>query len=339
MIVLAYTMSFPAYLRHMLIRAKHHALAITLLCISSYGNAQSYPAKTVRLIVPFPTGGGTDAMARFAAQKLTVALGRQFVVDNRAGAGGAIGAELAAKSAPDGYTLLQAGVATHAVLPHLKKNLPYDPLKDFDAVCLMATAPAMLAVHPSLPVRNLREFLALARARPGQIDYAFSGHGSSAHLSAELFKSLSKSPLVGVPYKGVGPGLNDVLAGQVQVIFNAAGALLPHVKSGRLRALGIGSTQRIAVMAELPTIAEAGVPGYQAGSWYGFVAPAGTPRNIIALLNKETVAAIRSADLTAKLIADASLPIASTAEEFGAHIRDEHARIGKVIREARISLE
>ena len=217
MIVLAYTMSFPAYLRHMLIRAKHHALAITLLCISSYGNAQSYPAKTVRLIVPFPTGGGTDAMARFAAQKLTVALGRQFVVDNRAGAGGAIGAELAAKSAPDGYTLLQAGVATHAVLPHLKKNLPYDPLKDFDAVCLMATAPAMLAVHPSLPVRNLREF--------------------------------------------------------------------------------------------------------------------------ITLLNKETVAAIKSDDLTAKLIADASLPIAGTAEEFGAHIRDEHARIGKVIREARISLE
>jgi tripartite-type tricarboxylate transporter receptor subunit TctC len=301
--------------------------------------AQSYPAKPVRIIVPFPAGGGTDTMARFAAQKLTGALNRQFVVDNRAGAGGAIGAELAARAAPDGYTLLQAGVATHAVLPHLKRGLPYDALKDFDAVCLIATAPALLAVHPSLPVRSVREFVALAHARPGQIDYAFSGHGSSAHLSAELFKSLSQTKLNGVPYKGGAPGLNDVLAGQVQVIFNAAGALLPHAKGGRLRALGVGSLQRVDALPNVPPIHDAGVPGYQAGSWYGIVAPAGTPRPILNLLNREIVAAIKTPEIASRLAADASLLIASTPDAFTAHIRDEHARIGKLIRDARIAVE
>jgi tripartite-type tricarboxylate transporter receptor subunit TctC len=306
---------------------------------SSTGSGPAWPAKPVRIIVAFAPGGGNDVVARLVAQKLTGAFNRQFVVDNRPGAGGAIGTELAAKSPPDGYTLFLAGVATHAVYPNLQKNVPYDAIKDFDAICLMATAPTLLAVHPTLPARNVKEFIALARAKPGQLDYASSGHGSAAQLSAELFKSMTKINIQHVPYKGIGVGLNDLLSGQVQVIFNAAAALLPHTRSGRLRALGVGSTQRVAAIPDVPTISESGVPGYQSGSWYGFVAPAGTPRAIITSLNRETVAAIKSADITAKLVAEAALPIASTPEEFTAHIKDEFARVAKVIRDARITGE
>lgn len=298
-----------------------------------------YPAKPVRLIVGFVPGGGNDVIARLVAQKLSVAFGRQFVVDNRPGAGGVIGAELAAKAPPDGYTLFLAGVATHAVNPNLQKSLPYDPVRDFEAVCLMATAPALLAVHPSLPARSVKEFVALARARPGQLDYASSGHGSAAQLAAELFKSMTKTQIQHVPYKGIGLGMNDLLSGQVQVIFNAAAALLPHTRSGRLRALGIGSSKRVSALPEIPTIHESGVPGYDAGSWYGIVAPAATPRGIVDSLNRETVAAMRSPEISAKLATEAVLVIASTPAEFGAHIREEHARIGKVVREARITLE
>lgn len=309
------------------------------LCLCSATQAQNYPAKPVRIIVAFAPGGGNDVVARLVAQKLTGAFNRQFVVDNRPGAGGAIGTELAARSAPDGYTIFLAGVATHAVYPNLQKNVPYDAIKDFDAVCLMATAPTLLAVHPTLPARNVKEFIALARAKPGQLDYASSGHGSAAQLSAELFKSMTKTSIQHVPYKGIGVGLNDLLAGQVQVIFNAAAALLPHTRSGRLRALGVGSTQRVAAIPDVPTIGESGVPGYQSGSWYGFVVPVGTPRAIINGLNRETVAAIKAPDIAAKLAADATLPIASTPEEFNAHIRDEFTRIGRVIREAKISAD
>lgn len=298
---------------------------------------QGYPAKPVRIIVAFSAGGGNDVIARLVAQKLTAAYNRPFVVENRPGAGGAIAGETAAKAPADGYTLLLASVATQAINPHLIRNLPYDPLKDFDAVCLIASAPALLVIHPTLPARNVREFVALARARPGQLDYASSGNGSAAQLAAELFKSMAGVNIQAVPYKGIAPGLNDLIAGQVQVIFNAAGALLPHVRTGRLRALGVGSPQRVAAIADIPTISESGVPGYQSGSWYGFVAPVGTPRGIIASLNRETVVAIKSADISAKLTAEASVPIASTPEAFAAHIREEYARVGKVIREARIT--
>lgn len=301
------------------------------------GAAQGYPAKPVRIIVAFSAGGGNDVVARLIAQKLTAAFNRAFVVENRPGASGAIGAELAAKSPPDGYTLFLAGVATHAVNPNLQKNLPYDPLKDFDAVCLIATAPALLAIHPSLPARTVQEFITLARARPGQLDYASSGNGSAAQLATELFKSMTRINLQHVPYKGVSPALNDLISGQVQVIFNAAAALLPHTRTGRLRALGVGSTQPVPAIPDVPAISEAGVPGYQSGSWYGFVAPAGTPRAIITSLNRETVAAVKSADISSKLAAEASVPIASTPEAFTTHMREEHARVGKVIREARIT--
>jgi tripartite-type tricarboxylate transporter receptor subunit TctC len=301
--------------------------------------AQAYPVKPVRIIVGFTPGGGNDVISRLVASKLTAVFGRQFVVENRPGAGGMIGAELVAKSPADGYTLFLAGVATHGINPNLQKNVPYDPVRDFDPVSLMATAPTLLAVHPSLPARTVKQFIALAKARPDQINYASSGHGSSAQLATELFKSMTGTKLQHVPYKGIGAASTDLLSGQVQVMFNAAAALLVHTKSGRMRALGVGSLQRIPAIPDIPTIAESGVPGYQAGSWYGFVAPAGTPRAIIDRLSRETAAAVRSPEISAKLTADANLVIGSSPEEFSAHIKDELARIGKVIRDAGIRLE
>jgi tripartite-type tricarboxylate transporter receptor subunit TctC len=308
-----------------------------LLC--SVAAAQNYPAKPVRLIVAFTAGGGNDVLARVIAQKLALALGQQFIVDNRPGAGGTLGAELAAKAAPDGYTLFLAGVATHAINPNLQKNLPYDPVRDFDAVSLIATAPLLLAVHPSLPARSVRELISLARAKPGAINFASSGVGSSAQLAAELFKSMTRTRMQHVPYKGISQGLTDLMSGQVQVIFNAAAALLTHVKSDRLRALAVTTLQRIPALADIPTIAESGVPGYQAGSWYGIVAPAGTPRAIIDRLSRETASAVKSPEVSARLSAEAVLGVGSSPEQFAIHIRDELARIGKVIREAGITLE
>jgi tripartite-type tricarboxylate transporter receptor subunit TctC len=313
--------------------------AIAAYCLCGMAVAQPYPAKPVRLIVAFPAGGGNDVLARLVAQKLSAAYGQQFVVDNRTGAGGTIGAELAARSPADGYTLFLAAVATHAINPNLQRNLPYDPVRDFDPVCLMASAALVLAVHPSLPVRTVPQLVALAKARPGAINYASSGNGSSAQLAAELFKSMTHTNLQHVPYKGIAQGLNDLLGGHVQVIFNTAAALLPHVKSGRLRALAVTTAKRVPALPDLPTIAESGVPGYQTGSWWGIVVPAGTPRPIIDSLNREIINALRGPEISARLNAEAVLPIGSTPEEFAAHIRDELARLGKVIREAHIATE
>jgi tripartite-type tricarboxylate transporter receptor subunit TctC len=314
-------------------------LTILMLLAGGGAAAQQYPAKPVRIIVGFTPGGGNDVISRLVANKLTTAFGRQFVVENRPGAGGMIGAELVAKSPPDGYTLFLAGVASHGINPNLQKNVPYDPVRDFDPVCLMATAPVLLAVHPSLPVRTVKQFISFAKARPGQINYASSGHGSSSQLAAELFNSMTGTKLQHVPYKGIGAASTDLLSGQVQVMFNAAAALLAHTKSGRMRALGIGSLQRIPTIPDIPTLSESGVPGYQSGSWYGFVAPAGTPRAIIDRLSRETAAAVKSPDISSKLTADANLVIGSSPEEFSAHIKSELARIGKVIRDAHITLE
>jgi tripartite-type tricarboxylate transporter receptor subunit TctC len=313
--------------------------AIAFACLCSATIAQTYPAKPVRFIVAFPAGGGNDVLARLVAQKLSAAYGQQFIVDNRTGAGGTIGAELAARSPADGYTLFLAAVATHAINPNLQRNLPYDPVRDFDPVCLMASAALVLAVHPSLPVRSVPQLVALAKARPGAINYASSGNGSSAQLAAELFKSMTRTNLQHVPYKGIAQGLNDLLGGHVQVIFNTAAALLPHVKSGRLRALAVTTAKRVPALPDLPTIAESGVPGYQTGSWWGIVVPAGTPRPIIDSLNREIINALRGPEISARLNAEAVLPIGSTPEEFAAHIRDELARLGKVIREAHIATE
>lgn len=294
--------------------------------------AQTYPSKPIRLIVPQPPGGGNDAIARMIGGKLSIALKQQVAVDNRSGAGGLIGAELAAKSPPDGYTLFLGNVATMAIVPSLQKKVPYDPLRDFAPVSLIASAPLIVVVHPSLPVRTVKELIALAKAKPGQLNYASNGIGSSTHLATEMFKLMTKINLVHVPYKGLGPATTDLLSGQMQVMFSSAVAMMPHVKAGRLRAIAMTGAKRSSAIPDIPTVMEAGVPDYESGSWYGILVPAGTPREAIDLLHKEIAAAVRSPDITDRLVAEAVLPVGDTPAEFAAHIQKEFARIGNVIR-------
>lgn len=299
--------------------------------------AQDFPVKSIRLVVPFPPGGGNDTIARLLGQKLAPALGQQVLVDNRPGAGGTIGAEIAAKSPPDGYTLFLAGVASHGINPNLRKQLPYDPVRDFSGVSLIASAPLLVVVHPSLPVASIKQLVALAKARPGAVNYASNGSGSSSHLAVELFAMTTGTVMTHIPYKGVALALTDLMSGQVQVAFSSAVSMLPHVKAGKLRAIAMTGAKRSQAIPDIPTVAEAGVPGYETGSWYGIVAPAKTPRPVIERLSREIATATRSAEISGRLVDEAVIPIGSTAEEFDAHIRRELARWAKVIAKARIS--
>ncbi len=294
--------------------------------------AQNYPAKPIRLVVPQPPGGGNDTIARMIGQKLSVTLKQQVAVDNRAGAGGLIGADIAAHSPADGYTLLLGNVAALAIIPNVQKKMPYDALKDFAPVSLVASAPLIVIVHPSVPVRSIKQLIALAKAKPGQLNYASNGVGSSTHLATEMFKLMTKTDLVHIPYKGLGPAVTDLLAGQVQLMFSSAVAMMPHVQSGRLRGIAMTGAKRSAAIPDIPTVAESGVPDYESGSWYGILAPAGTPREIVDLLSREIAAAVRSSDITDRLVAEAVIPVGSTPAEFAAHIQKEFTRIGNVIR-------
>src|SRR6266850_4195487 len=253
-----------------------------LLCACmAQAAAQDYPRKPVRLIVPFAPGGGNDTVARTIAQQMSASLGQQIVIDNRSGAGGVVGAELAAKAPPDGYTLFLGGVGSLAVNPNLHARLPYDPLKDFAPITLIASAPSVLVVHPSVPARTIAQFTALAKANPGKLNYASNGNGSSAQLAAVMYESMAGVAMVHVPYKGLAPALVDLLSGEVQAMFSSLVAIVPHIRAGRLRALAVTGRRRTPLLAEVPTLAESGLPGYEAGSWYGILAPAGTPREII----------------------------------------------------------
>jgi tripartite-type tricarboxylate transporter receptor subunit TctC len=301
--------------------------------LAAVAQAQTYPAKAVRVLVPQAPGGGNDTIARMIGQKLTAALKQQFAIDNRPGAGGMIAAELAAKAPADGYTLLLSNVATMAIIPNVQKKPPYDPLKDFEPISLIAQAPLLVVVHPSLPVKSMKDLIALAKARPGQVNYASNGIGSSTHLATELFIMMAGIKLTHVPYKGLAPALTDVLSGQVPLMFSSAVAMMPHVKAGKLRAIGTTSGRRAASQPDIPTVAEAtGLKDYEAGSWYGLSAPAGTPRAIIEILNRETVAAMKAPDMIERLSFEGVIPVGNSPEEFAAYIRKEHARIGKVIR-------
>lgn len=322
-------------------RIGHIALAaFALLGLTALeAPAQEYPVKPIRLIVPFPPGGGNDTIARLMGQKLAPVLGQQVLVDNRPGAAGSIGAELAAKSPPDGYTLFLAGVASHGINPNLRRQLPYDPVRDFSGVSLIASAPLLVVVHPSLPATSVKQLVALAKTKPGAINFASNGTGGSSHLAGELFMMTTGTTMVHIPYKGLSLALTDLLSGQVQLMFSSAVSMLPQVKAGKLRAIAMTGAKRSPAIPDIPTVAEAGVPGYETGSWYGIVAPAKTPRPVIERLSREIAAATRSAEISRRLADEAVIPIGSTPEEFDAHIKRELARWAKVIARAKISDE
>jgi len=301
--------------------------------------AQSYPSKPIRFIVPFPPGGGNDVMARTVGQKLTEAFGQQLVIDNRAGAGGTIGAETAAHAVPDGYTLFLGGVASHGINPNLKAKLPYDPVRDFAPISLIASSPLVLVVHPSVPVKSIKELVQFAKARPGTLNFASNGTGGSSHLAAEMFKMMTGADMVHVPYKGLSPALTDLLSGQVQLMFSSTVAIMPQVRAGRLRPLAMTGAKRSPAMPEIPTVAESGVPGYETASWYGVLAPAGTPRSIIDKLSREIVKITHMPDVRERMTSEGAEPAGNTPEEFAAHIKRELARWAKVIKQARIRPE
>jgi tripartite-type tricarboxylate transporter receptor subunit TctC len=315
----------------MLRLGKSALAAIVAVVTAGAASAQPYPAKPVRIVVPFAPGGGTDVIARHLATGMTESLKRQVIVDNRAGANGIVGTEVVARSPADGYTLLFVS-SPHSINPSVYAKLPYDTLRDFAPVSLVALSPYVLVVHPSLPARNVKEFVALAKKRPDQILYGSGGSGSSAHLSAELFNQLAGVKLREVPFKGAGPALIGTISGEVALVFGNALTVKPHIESGRLRALGIASAKRSASAPELPTIAEAGVPGYRSEAVLGFLAPAKTPRAIIDTLNAEAHKAMRQPDTVEamrRMAVDIEL---STPEEFGRLVESEMQRWSKVIR-------
>ena len=304
-------------------------LAIAAALLSTAALAQTYPAKTVRIIVGYPPGGPTDVIARTVAQKLTIALGQQVIVDNRPGASGMIGAEQVVKAAPDGYTLLTVPI-TYAVTPSVYPKMPYDAEKDLAPVALVASSPFILVVHPTLPVKTVKELIALAKSRPGQINYASASTGGMPHLAGELFNMMTGVKLTHIPYKGAAPATVDLLAGQVSLMFNNMLSAMPLVKANKLRAVAVTSLKRSAAIPELPTIAET-VKGFEASGWYGAFAPAATPKDIIAKLNAEINKLMRLPDVAQRLAGDGVEAASMTPAEFGAYLHSEIAKWGRVV--------
>jgi tripartite-type tricarboxylate transporter receptor subunit TctC len=312
-------------------------LGVCAACaVTANAQAQTYPVKTVRIVVPFAAGGGTDIIARLVAQKLTESLGQTFIVDNRAGANGIIGTELVAKAPADGYTLMLGTSATHAINPTFYSKLSYDAVKEFAPVTNIAYTPFILSVHPSIPARNIKELIALAKARPGELSYASAGMGNSTHLAGELFCMLARVRMTHIPYKGSGPAMTDTLAGQTAATFDSMQASMPHIKVNRLRPLAITAAKRSPVIADLPTIAEAGVPGAEAGTWYGMLAPAATPRAVVLKLNAEVIKALAQPDARDRLATVGVDAIGNTPEQFADEIKSDILKWGKTIRTAHV---
>lgn len=310
----------------------------SLLALPTAAAAQTYPAKPIRLIVPFPAGGPADTVSRIIGPRLADSLGQQVVIDNRVGGNGNTGAEITARTAPDGYTLMMV-VSSFVTNPALYPNLSFDPLRDFTPVSLLTSAPLVLVVHPSLPVKSVRELIVLAKARPGELNYAAAGNGAGGHLAMELFKSMAGINMTTIVYKGGAQAVTDVIGGQVQLTVNNPLVVLPHVKSGRLRALAVTSAQRLAAAPELATIAEAGVPGFEASLWYGIVTPAGLPAPLTGRLHGEFLKALQHPETRERLVLDGVRIIGSTPEEFAGHLRQESVKWTRVVRDARIKLE
>ncbi len=312
------------------------AVAASLLSCAAF--AQSYPTKPVRFIIPFPPGGPTDIMGRLAADTLSKALGTQFIADNRGGAGGNIGSDLCAKSAPDGYTICMFTVA-QSISPAIYRKLPFDPQKDFTPVTLMAVLPSMLTVHPQLPVKNVKGLIALAKSKPGQLSYSSTGNGTSPHMLMEMFKWMTGTDIVHVPYKGQAPSVLDQISGQVQMAFNTAIGVIPHVRAGKLKALAISTKARFPAMPELPTVAESGVKNFDGASWQGVVMPAGVPRDIVVKLHEVLAKSLKTPEAKQRLLALGALPSGNSPDEFAAFIKAETEKWAKVAKAADIRLD
>lgn len=298
-----------------------------------------YPSKPIRLVVPFPPGGATDILSRDLMQRLSLRLGRQVVVDNRPGAAGAIGSELVAKAPPDGYTLLMATTSTHSISPLLTPGLPYDPVKDFAPVCLVGYATNVLVVPVTLPANSAKELIVLAREKPGVLNFGSSGTGSIVHLTGELFRFRAGIDIVHVPYKGTQLAVPDLVSGQISMLFDSIVSAMPNLKTGKLKAIGISSLKRSPLLPSVPTIAESGLPGFEASTWFGVYAPAGTPKDVIAKLNRELVAVLRSAETRQRMTALGAEPAGSTPEEMSAIVASETAKWAKVIRDANVKID
>ena len=291
-----------------------------------------YPAKPVRIVVPYAPGGANDVIGRIVADELTRRLGQTVLVENRPGASTAIGAEFVAKSPPDGYTLLGSSLTTFALLPNIRAKLPYDALRDFEPVSLLALQPFALAVHPSLPATSVKQLIALAKANPGKLTYSTQGMGTGGHLSGEFLRTMTGIDIHHVPYKGGSQAVNDLVGGHVMLSFSTLSTLIPFAKAGRLRILAVTSSKRSQIAADIPTMAETGLAGYDTGAWNALVAPRGTPRAIVERLNAETTAALANREVREKLTSQGYEPQGSTAQQLGEHIRSEHARYGKLIK-------
>lgn len=296
------------------------------------GSAQGYPTRPVRIIVPFPPGAGVDIVTRAISPRLGEMLGQQLVVDNRSGAGGILGAELAAKAPADGYTLFMATAGILTVIPHMSSKAPYSVERDYAPISLVAMVPSMLVVHPSLPAKSVKELVALARAKPGAINYASTGNGTLPHLAAELFKAQAKVDMVHIPYKGSAPALTDLLGGQVEVFFGNVLSVIPQVRGGKLRGLAVTSAERMSVAPEMPTLAQSGFPGFEAGTWFGLLAPAGTPREIIARLHTDTIKVLGLPETQERLSGQGATTVGNTPEQFAGYIRSESAKWAKVLK-------
>jgi len=310
-------------------------LPVLLAFCTAGALAQSYPTRAIKLVVPSSPGGGTDIVARILGQKLSEQLGQQFVVENRAGAGTVIGNDAVAKSAPDGYTLLM-GLSTLAINPSMYAKLPYDALRDFAPISQSVSACNILILHPSVPAKTVVELIALARAKPGSLTFGSAGMGTNPHLSGELFKSLARIDMVHVPFKGSGQSIISQLAGEIAANFPSVPTAMPYVKVGRLRGIGVTTLKRVEVLPDVPSIAEAGLPGYEATQWFGLLAPAGTPRPIIDRLYQESSRALRSADMKERMTAEGLEVVGSTPEEFASYIRSETEKWTQVIKAAGI---
>ena len=318
------------------------AAALALTAFTSAPRAQTtaaYPEKSIRLVVPFAAGGALDVVARIAGQKLTETWGRQIVIDNRLGAGGNIGAEFVAKAPADGYTLLMSSVTTQAINMSLLAKPPYDFVRDYAPVALVASAPLALVIHASLPAKSVREFIALARAHPGELNYFSSGTGTGTHLAAVIFDQLAGVRTTHVPYKGGAQGLGDLLSGQVQFAMSTIGLVEPHVQTGRLRLLGVGSVKRYTRLPDIPTIAESGVRGYEAEQWYGVVGPAGTPAAIVNKLAAEIKTIVANPDVRERFYSQGIEPVYATPEEFAVYIKASVEKYAKVIKTLGLKVE